>query len=81
MQIIKHTWICDRCHKEYDETELYHVADWSSFYQLCEECKLTFKEYEEKMKVLEAQMDELTKEYKFGKYLPRREEQEDEEIF
>ena len=81
MQIIKHTWICDRCHEEHDEKELYHVADWMYHYQLCEKCKLEFKEYEAKVKAVEEHIDELSKGYKFGKYLPRREKQEGEEIY
>lgn len=81
MQIIKHTWICDRCHEEYDEKELYYVADWMYHYQLCEECKLEFKEYEQKVKAIEEHIEELAKGYKFGKYLPRMEQQESEEIF
>ena len=81
MQIIKHTWICDRCHKEYEETELYHVADWMYSYQLCEKCKSDFKEYEERIKKLDSEMNFLAEQYQFGKYLPRREKQEGEEIF
>lgn len=81
MQIIKRIHVCDRCHKEYDETDLYFVADWQCRYQLCEKCKLDFKEYEQKVKAIEEHIDELAKGYKFGKYLPRREQQEDEEIF
>lgn len=81
MQIIKHMYICDRCHEEHDEKELYHVADWMYHYQLCEKCKLEFKEYEQKVKAIEAHIEELAKGYKFGKYLPRREKQEGEEIY
>lgn len=81
MQIIKRIHLCDRCHEEYDETELYLVADWQYRYQLCEKCKLDFKEYEGKVKEIDKQIDDLSKEYKFGRHLPRREQQEDEEIF
>lgn len=81
MQIIKRIHLCDRCHEEFDEKELYYVNDWQYHYQLCEKCKLQFKEYEQKVKAIEEHIDELGKCYRFGKYLPRREPEENEEIF
>ena len=81
MEIVKTFYLCDRCFKEYEEEDLYFVADWARRYQLCKECKLEFKEYEGRVKDLEKQIDELAKEYKFGKYIPRREKQKGEEIY
>ena len=76
MKVTKEYYICDRCHEEHDEKELWSVSDWMCFYQLCDNCKQAFKEYEEKRKEIEKQMEDLSKEYKFGRHLPRRDENE-----
>lgn len=78
MEIIKKRIICDRCHKELDKNDYITVCDdingcWSD---LCESCHSMYLEYKEQIKELWKKQDEITKEYKFGKHLPKYEEKE-----
>ena len=80
MEIIKKRIICDRCHKELDKNDYTTVCDdingcWSD---LCESCHSMYLEYKEQIEELWKKQDEITKEYKFGKHLPKYEEMEKE---
>ena len=76
MEKTKTIYICDRCHKETCRDELWDVSDWFRFYQLCDDCKALFKEYEEKRKELDKQIDNLSKTYRFGIYIPKENDNE-----
>ena len=65
--------ICDRCKKELSKTDFIGVCGDYYFYDLCEKCKKDYDEYNNKVKDLRKQWDELTKEYQFEKYLPKEE--------
>lgn len=74
MKKIKEYYICDRCNKGlgyYSEENRICDEYNAYFYDLCEQCNKKYKEYEEKIKELDIKFKEITKEYKFGKFLPR----------
>ena len=81
MRKIREVCFCDRCHKELNKDEIHNVTDWTYRYELCEECAALYKEYDEKIKELDKQIQEVAKEYKFGRYLPREDEDEKKERF
>lgn len=67
---IKEYYICDRCKEELIEKPIIEYDNVYS-YELCCECDEKFKEYRNKVKEIEDKYDEITKNYKFGKYLPK----------
>lgn len=71
MKKIKEYYICDRCKKELQEDDFIGVCGDMYFYDLCKECKKDYDEYTEKIKKLEKKWNGITKEYQFGKYLPK----------
>ena len=80
MEIIKKRIICDRCHKEIiNKEDVASIDDiyCGHFYEFCYDCSEIYHEYEEQIKELWKKQDELTKEYKFGKHLPKYEENND----
>lgn len=72
MKITKEYYICDRCKEELFEKPIIEY-DNMYYYELCCECDDDFKEYKDKVKELEEKFDEITKKYKFGKYLNKEE--------
>lgn len=72
----KKYYICDRCKKELkDYSGKNSVGDIynACFYDLCEECKLDYEEYKSKVEDLNKTCEELSRKYKFGRYLFREE--------
>lgn len=67
-------YICDRCKKEVNKEDLKQVSDMGYFYELCDDCKALFDEYDKKTQEAEKQLDDMAKEYQFGKYLPKENE-------
>lgn len=76
MKKIKEYHICDRCKKEITEEEINLRYDYTNRYELCDNCDYTYIEFETKVKKLKEKWEELEKEYKFGKYLPKEKEKE-----
>ena len=70
MEKIKKYHICDRCKEELIDKPIIEY-DYERYYELCNDCDEAFKEYKNKAKLLENKYDEITKKYKFGKYLPK----------
>lgn len=69
MKKIREYYICDRCFKEIEKPIIEY--DYQYMYELCEKCSKDFKKYKDSRDYLETRFDEITKEYKFGKYLPK----------
>lgn len=67
MRKIETIFICDRCHKQ---KELIECIGRGHRYELCDECKKLWDEYNNKINKLEKEYEKLDKEYKFGAYLP-----------
>lgn len=71
MKKIKEYHICDRCKKEINEEEINLRYDYAYRYELCDDCDNVYIEFETKVQNLKEKWEELEKEYKFGKYLPK----------
>lgn len=73
MKKINEYYICDRCKKEISKEERNNTCDGINayLYDLCEECKKNYDDYKKEYSILESKADELSKKYKFGKYLPK----------
>lgn len=71
--------VCDRCSKEIDENNGHinfcDVVD-CYFYDLCDDCYEEYTKYQAEADDLRKRHEELAKHYKFGKYLPKEEENE-----
>ena len=76
MKKIKEVWYCDRCHKELEEDELIYVSDYMYSYELCDDCKILYDTYKKAIKELDEKIDKVTKDFSFGRYLPREDENE-----
>ena len=82
MEIIKKQIICDRCHKEKGEEESFiPVSDIINRrnYHLCNDCFELFRNYEIAVNELWKKQDKITKDFGFGKYLPKYGEDTDAE--
>ena len=71
MRKIEEYYICDRCKTKTSKEKLYDVYDYVYHYELCDVCKGNFDLYQCKVEKLKKEWEELEKEYKFGKYLPK----------
>lgn len=76
MKKIKEYHICDRCKKEMTEEEINLIYDYAYCYELCDDCSDRFIEFETKIRNLKEKQEELEKEYKFGRYLPKEKVEE-----
>jgi hypothetical protein len=65
-------YICDKCKNEIKDYSKYEhkVSDMDNhyFYDLCEKCQEDYKEYLMKVEEMQKSIENLTKQYKFGKY-------------
>lgn len=73
MKKIKEYYICDRCDKVLKDEERNFVVDYMYAYDLCNDCTIIFKEYRKEFEALIDKEDELTRKYKFRKYLKENE--------
>ena len=73
MKKTKEYYICDRCKKELEKDDFKDICGFEYFYDLCKECKKEFDKYEIEVKELDKKFDDITKKYKFGKYIPKEE--------
>lgn len=78
MRKVKEVWYCDRCHVELEENDLHDINDYLYGYELCEDCAKLHKEYKRAIDELDKKIDQISREYKFGRYLPREDENEEE---
>lgn len=70
-KMIEHTY-CDRCHKEVETEQI----SWNMYrYDLCSNCKELLKNMKEEIRIYENKIDEVVERYKFGKYLPKDDEE------
>lgn len=75
MKKVKEYYICDRCKEELlDEPELVFAYGYN--YELCNECKDMFDNYIHDLKELDKEFDRIEQKYKFGKHLPKGEDEE-----
>ena len=77
MEIITKKIICDRCHKKL-ESNVYTVFDNVYSYQLCDDCKKIFDNYKRTKRLALIKLDNIEKSFKFGEYLPKYQEKENE---
>ena len=68
MKKIKEYYICDRCFEELEKPN--YCYDYQYCYHLCDRCKKIYEKYKKEIKLLEYKYDRITKNFKFGKYLP-----------
>ena len=74
MRRVKEICACDRCHKEINKDEIcYTHYDYAS-YELCEECGKIFEEFYAKVQDIQKTYREIEQAYKFGKFIPREDE-------
>lgn len=68
-------YICDRCKKELEKDTRYEVGDFINAYSydLCDNCYKEYEEYKSRVESLDKKVKEMTKLYRFGKYLPKEE--------
>ena len=54
MEKIKKYYICDRCKKEIAKEDINYICDGLTMYnyELCKECKETYKEFNEEYRIL-----------------------------
>lgn len=65
-------YICDRCKKEITEEDTrYEVGDFINAcnYDLCDDCYKAYEEYKSRVEDLDKEVKEMTKTYRFGKYM------------
>lgn len=70
MLIHKEIYICDRCEKELEKEEVKQKFDVMGIYELCSECAEIYEKYKEEIKAVEQKLDNINKNFKFGKYTP-----------
>ena len=68
--IHKEIYICDRCEKELEKKEVKQKFDGYHQYELCSECADIYEKYKEEIKTVEQKVDNINKNFKFGKYTP-----------
>lgn len=71
---------CDRCFKELDETGHVEICDTHDMYfvDLCDDCYDDYKSYTAEIDDINQKRHEIAKKYKFGPYLPRENEVEND---
>ena len=69
MKKIKEYYICDRCKRAFEKDVLVNICEDLYFYDLCKECKKFYDKYVAEIKEIDKMYDEITKKYRFGKYL------------
>lgn len=69
----KEYYICDRCKEvieNYSEKENMVCDGFNGyFYDLCGDCMKVFDDYKENVEEIDKQYKDITKTYKFGKYM------------
>lgn len=77
MRKIREVCYCDRCHKEIKQNEI-QVETYDHYwkYELCPECDKLFEEFYDKVKDYEQLIEDAEKEYWFGRFTPREEDNE-----
>lgn len=73
MEKTKTYYICDKCKKEIKEEEIQRAYYVEWYYELCNECFESFKEFNGKAGKIRNKWEKLEKEYQFGYYLPKDE--------
>lgn len=73
-------YVCDRCKEvieNYSEKENQACDGFNGyFYDLCDDCMKVFDDYKENVEEIDKQYKDITKTYKFGKYMFEEEDNE-----
>ena len=80
MEIVVKRRICDKCHKDIvNEKEFVPVCDVINChnYDLCDDCFGVYREYEKAVNELWEKQDKITKDFGFGKYIPKYKDKND----
>lgn len=69
-KLVEHKY-CDKCHKE---TETNFCTFYAWYYDLCPECEKQLDKMKKEIEKYQDKIDEVVKDYGFGKHLPKWEE-------
>ncbi len=71
MKKIREYYICDRCKEEISEDKRNIAPDVMYCYELCNRCFEIYVKYRKEINLLNDKYDRISKNFKFGKYLPK----------